>query len=91
MINLVLSAGGLELDIDHLKSQNVFDKAVTACQEFVLEKMGDEGIDDKEMITLFALEHDMDEFAKILGMYLTINPTTLAISNDFSTFKIVDC
>ena len=69
IINLVLSVGGLELDIDHLKSQNVFDKAVTACQVFVLEKMGDDGINDKEMITLFALENDMDEFAKILGLY----------------------
>ena len=46
----------------------VFDNAVNACQKFVLEKMGNDGIDDKEMITLFALEHDMNEFAKILGM-----------------------
>ena len=68
IINLVLSAEGLELDVDNLKKQNVFEKAVTACQEFVLEKMGDDGIKDKEMITLFALESDMDEFAKILGM-----------------------
>jgi len=66
IINLVLSAGGLALDVDHLKSQNVFDKAVTACQEFVIGKMGDNGIDDEEMITSFALEHDMVEIAKVL-------------------------
>ena len=79
IINLVLSAEGLELDVDHQKSKNVFDKAVTACQEFVLEKMCDDGIDDKEIITLFALENDMDEFAKILGMLL-INPTRLTLT-----------
>jgi len=66
IINLVLSAGGLELDIDYLKSLNVFDKAVTACKEFVLGKMGDEGIYDEEMITSFALEHDMVEITKVL-------------------------
>jgi len=66
MINLVLSAGGLELDIDHLKSWDVFYKAVTACQEFVFGKMGDDGIEDEEMIISFALEHDMVEIAKVL-------------------------
>ena len=66
IINLVLSAGGLALDVDHLKSQNVFDKAVTACKEFVLGKMDDEGIDDEEKITSFALENDMVEIAKVL-------------------------
>jgi len=66
IINLVLSAGGLELDIDQLKSQNVFDEAVTACKEFVLGKMGDNRIDDEEMITSFALEHNMVEIAKVL-------------------------
>ena len=68
IINLVLSAGGLELDIDHLKSWDVFYKAVTACQEFVFGKMGDDGIEDEEMIISFALEHDMVEIAKVLGM-----------------------
>ena len=72
IINLVLSAGGLALDVDHMKSKNVFDKAVTACKEFVLGKMGDDGIDDEEMITSFALENDMVEIAKVLGMYLTL-------------------
>jgi len=66
LINLVLSAEGLQLDVDYLKSKNVFAEAVTACQEFVVEKMGGDGINDKEMIILFALDHDMDKFAKIL-------------------------
>jgi len=66
IINLVLSAGGLELDIDYMKSLNVFDKAVTACKEFVSGKMGDEGIYDEETITSFALEHDMVEITKVL-------------------------
>jgi len=66
IINLVLSAGGLELDIDYIKSLNVFDKAVTACKEFVSGKMGDEGIYDEETITSFALEHDMVEITKVL-------------------------
>ena len=68
IINLVLSARGLKLDEDHLMSQDVFDKAVTACKEFVFGELGDEGIDDEEMITSFALEHDMVEIAKVLGM-----------------------
>ena len=80
IINLVLSAEGLQLDVDHLKSQKVFAKAVTACQKYVFKKMGDDGIFDKEMITLFALENDMDEFAKILGMRLIINPTGLTLT-----------
>ena len=42
-------------------SQDVFDKAVTACHEFVLEKMGD----DKKMITSFALEHDLKEECQV--------------------------
>ena len=61
IINLVLSARGLKLDEDHLMSQDVFDKAVTACHEFVLEKMGD----DKKMITSFALEHDLKEECQV--------------------------
>merc|ERR1719447_1188680 len=55
IINLVLSAGGLELDVDHLKSLNVFDKAVTACKEFVWGNMGDEGIYDEEIVTSFEI------------------------------------
>ena len=42
IINLVLSAKGLTLDIDHLKSKNVFEKAVAALQAFVPEKMDEE-------------------------------------------------
>merc|ERR1719308_535480 len=45
---------------------NVFAEAVTACREFVVEEMGGDGIYDKEMIILFALDHGMDKFAKIL-------------------------
>jgi len=79
MINLVLTANGLQLDIDHLKSKDVFSDAVTACQDFVFEKMGEDRVNDKEMVTLFALEHDIDAFAKILVQDL--------IDNEEATFS----
>ena len=42
IVDMLLSVEGLELDIDHLKSKNMFSKAVTACQKFVSEKMGND-------------------------------------------------
>ena len=58
MINLVLTANGLQLYIDHLKSKDVFSEAVTACQDF---EMGEDRVNDKEMVTRRMEEREREE------------------------------
>ena len=77
IINLILSVPDLEIDIDHLKSKDVFEKAVEACKEYVSVMMDDTTDDafDEQNILSYALRNNMDSFARLLcrSIFTTLN------------------
>ena len=67
----IFSVPDLEIDIDLLKKKEVYDAAITACQNIVREKMAESGESRFEMgleeMLSFTLRNNMDSFSKLLG------------------------